>query len=111
MKHFLNRDFAAGVRLGRETTEISVNVFVHDRAVPSEGGIQLVDPSLGSTDISSTQAGPCLFRFIELSQGNAWGKIECASTRTRDLTECGAATIYFAFEDCFTSRAAYLKPR
>lgn len=104
-------DLEARILLSRQTAEISVNVFARDPAMPSEGGIQLMDPSLGPNDISSTAAGPCLFSFIELSDGNAWGKVECAATKKRDLTDCGAATIYFAFADCFTDRAAYLGRR
>lgn len=104
-------DLMARIRLGHETPAFNLNVISDDPAVPWEGGIQLTDPSLGATDISSTESGPCLFTFIDFSPGTAWGKIECAATKKRDdSTECGAAMIYFAVEDCFISRAAYLAP-
>lgn len=103
-------DLTARIRLGHDTPGFNLNVISDDPTVPWEGGIQLNDPSLGATDISSTEAGPCLFTFIDFSPGTAWGKIECAATKKRDLTDCGAATIYFAVKDCFTTRAAYLTP-
>jgi hypothetical protein len=96
-------DIEASVSLDGDARYISVNAFV-DPNVPSPGGFQLVAPTVRD-DISSNNAGPCLFTLIEVSDGAAWGKVECAATHERDMTECGAATIYFAFENCFIDRA------
>jgi hypothetical protein len=98
-------DIAAGVSLNSGESALGVNAFV-DPAVPSEGGFQLFDP-LVREDISSNKAGPCLFTLIEVSEGKVWGKVDCATTHERDMTECGAAVIYYAFEDCYTDRRQF----
>jgi hypothetical protein len=98
-------DIAAGVWQSSGNSSLGVNAFV-DPAVPSEGGFQLFDP-LVREDISSNKAGPCLFTLIEVSEGKVWGKVDCATTHERDMTECGAAVIYYAFEDCYTDRRQF----
>lgn len=78
-----------------------------DPDVPCKGSFQLRGPGIRQ-DISSTQAGPCFYTVIDIAEGSIWANVECAGTRERDLKECGAATIHFAFDHCDTSRAAYL---
>ena len=98
-------DIAASVSRNFADSALGVNAFV-DPAVPSEGGFQLFDP-LVREDISSNNAGPCLFTLIEVTKGKVWGKVDCAATHERDMTECGAAVIYYAFEDCYSDRRLF----
>jgi hypothetical protein len=98
-------DFEASI-ITRDITMTFYCWFEPD--VPCEGSIQLAFPGIRQ-DISSTQAGPCVYTVIDIAEGSIWANVECASTRERDLTECGAATVYLAFDHCDTSRAAYLR--
>jgi hypothetical protein len=84
-----------------------MNVFATvDPAAPSPGGIQLAGTNVGK-DVSSTDAGPCLFTFLDVTEGKVWGKVACETTRDRDMTECGPVTIYYALDDCYKDRVSY----
>jgi len=98
-------DIEAAISLNSAATLININT-VFDPEVVSEGGFQLIGPSVRQ-DISSNEGGPCPYTLFDVSEGNVWGKVDCAVTRERDLSECGAATVHFVFENCFTDRREY----
>jgi len=60
-----------------------------------------------SFGVSSIQNS--LTTLIEVSEGQAWGKVQCITTQEMDGDECGAAVVYFAFEDCYTTLREYVE--